>query len=114
MRNYVPYWEAPADPGVSERFVGHVLTFSFEPYNTGTARIEAIRPNTYNRTPEEGPWPGKYSVTFRVLEGKTRNRLFQHVSFSDDAGKAITLPSVSEDELQRWVDAGHARYVYPV
>ena len=114
MSNYVKYWRAEPDEAMTEKFVGKVLTYSFEPYNTGTARIEEIRPNTHNRTPEEGPWPGKYTVTFRVLEGKTRNRLFQHVSFSDDKGKTIDLASVCECELQRWVDAGHARYVWPL
>lgn len=112
--SYVKYWRAEDDEAMTEKFVGEVLRYQFEPYNTGTARIEAIRPNTHNRTREQGPWPGKYSVVFRVLEGKTRNRLFQHVSFSDDEGSTIELGSVSEDELQRWVDNKFARYVWPV
>lgn len=108
------YWRAEEDPALMEKFAGEVLRYQFEPYHTGTARIESIRPNTHNRTPEEGPWPGKYSVVFRVLEGKCMNRLFQHVSFSDDSGTTIKLGSVSEEELQRWVDNKFARYVWPV
>jgi len=96
------------------RYIGKRLPFAFEPYHTGVADIESVRPNMINRTEAEGPWPGKYTVTFRVIEGKERNRLFQYVSYGDMAGKELVIYSASEADLDRWIERGFIRYVYPV
>jgi hypothetical protein len=91
-----------------QRFVGAEISFDCQPYDTGRGRITQIEQG-------KGMWDGCYAITVEVIEGKTRNRLFGAVSYTDiPPGSIRRMYHYRPAELEAAVNGRTLIYVYPV
>lgn len=91
-----------------EHLVGREIKFDCQPYDSGRGRIVAIERGS-------GMWSECYSITVEVIEGKTRNRLFGHVSYTDIApGSTRRMYHYRLAELEEALNGRTLVYVYPV
>lgn len=94
---------------VVKEFIGLEIRFDCQPYDTGRGRITGI-------TPGQGMWSDYWVVEVEVIEGKTRNRLLGHVSYTDiRPGSTRTMYHYSRDAIQRAIRGDEPLiHVYPV
>ena len=90
-------------------FIGREINFDCQPYNTGRGRIVAIS------EPKDGMWDTYYAIDVEVIEGKTRNRILQHVSYTPmRQGERLHMYNYTARELEQAVNGRTLIYVYPV
>lgn len=92
--------------------VGQIRSFVAEPYHSGTMKITKVEELDEVKLYPSGGHTKRYRVTGTVVEGKTRNRLFSEVSYTDLSGSEMVLYSIHERDLLD--ETKLLRYVYPV